>query len=225
MFRLVIAAVLAGLPLPGAAMAETVEIEADRDVTLIEDPAGALANGSGPAFFVGRTTQPQGSIRRGLVRFDVAAAVPRGAIVERVSLTLEARPGNPGGLVRLQRVQAGWGEGASSASGGAGRPAEPGDATWVHTFYDRSTWVRPGGQFVGRISAFLQVPDSGPATWESTPHLVQDVRLWLRAPRRNFGWILIGDETRPTTAKAFISREHPDPGLRPRLRVTYRLPR
>jgi hypothetical protein len=56
----------------------------------------------------------------------------------------------------------------------------------------------------------------------STNHLVQDVRLWWSAPERNFGWILIGDETTPQTAKSFASRESPEPALRPVLEVTYR---
>jgi hypothetical protein len=206
------------------AFTATAVVEADRDATLIEDPAGELANGSGPFFFVGRTSQEAGSIRRGLLRFDVAGAIPRRAIVEDVALVLYLRPSNPGGPVRLHRVQADWGEGPSAASGGGGRPALPGDATWIHTVYDRSLWVRAGGQFIGRASAVRRVDGSGLRTWDSNPHLVQDVRLWLRAPSRNFGWILIGDEGRSTTAQAFASREHPDPALRPRLLVTYRLP-
>ena len=54
--------------------------------------------------------------------------------------------------------------------------------------------------------------------------MVQDVRLWNSAPQRNFGWILIGDETAPQTAKSFASREFPDPTLRPVLEVNYRTP-
>lgn len=205
--------------------AETVRIEADRDATLIEHPEGALANGSGPYFFAGRTNQEDGSIRRALLRFDVAGALPDRAIIESVSLVLYASPANPAPAdLRLYRVQADWGEGPSSASGGGGRPAEPGDATWIHTFYDFALWNHRGGQFIGRSSAELEVADAGLYTWESTNHLVQDVRLWRSAPGRNFGWILLGDETTPQTSKSFASREHPDPLLRPALLVTYRTP-
>ena len=59
---------------------------------------------------------------------------------------------------------------------------------------------------------------------ESTNHLVQDVRLWNSAPQQNFGWIVIGDETTPQTAKSLASRESPEPSVRPVLEVTYRLP-
>ncbi|NIM64181.1 MAG: hypothetical protein GTO30_21775, partial [Acidobacteria bacterium] len=60
--------------------------------------------------------------------------------------------------------------------------------------------------------------------WESTVHLVQDVRLWNRSPSRNFGWFVIGDETTPQNAKRFASRENPDRSARPALEITYRLP-
>jgi hypothetical protein len=211
--------------IPVTADAETVRIEADRDATLVEHPDGDLANGSGPAFFVGRTGQGQNSIRRTLLRFDVASALPERAIIESVSLTLFMRESNPETReIRLYRVLTDWGEGPSSASGGGGRPSEPGDVTWIHTFYDFEFWTHSGGQFVGRASARLDVAGSAFYTLESTNHLVQDVRLWVSAPQRNFGWILIGDETTSQTAKSFASRENSDPVLRPMLVVTYRTP-
>ena len=211
--------------LAGPAFAETVATEASRDATMIENPDGARANGSGSAFFVGRNNQVENSVRRGLLYFDVAAAVPREAIIENVVLTLYMTPSNSqSSTLTLYRLQADWGEGPSSASGGGGRPSEPGDVTWLHTFYDTEFWVLNGGQFIGRASAESIVAGSGFYTWEGTNHLVQDVRLWKSAPKRNFGWILIGDETTRQTAKSFASREDPDPALRPILEVTYRMP-
>ena len=64
---------------------------------------------------------------------------------------------------------------------------------------------------------------SGVYTFESTAALVRDVRLWSSAPHRNFGWIVIGEETIPQTAKKIASRESADPLSRPRLQVTYRM--
>jgi len=207
------------------AAAETVFVDADRDATLIEDPDGALANGSGPYFFVGRTAQGSGSIRRAVLRFDIAGALPAKAIIESASLTLYLRTNNPGSNeIRLHRLQSDWSEGPSSASGGGGSDSEPGDVTWVHTDYDAERWIRAGGDLIGRVSARLDVVDAGYQTWATNPHLVQDVRLWKSAPSRNFGWILIGDESMPQTAKSFASRESSEPLLRPVLRVTYRLP-
>ncbi len=205
--------------------AETVLVEAGRDATLIEDPDGALANGSGPSFFVGRTNQAEGGVRRGLLYFDVAAGLPEQAIVESVSLSLSVGSSNPGAVeIRLHRLLAGWGEGPSASAGGQGAPSEPGDVSWIHTFYEDTFWIHSGGQFIGRESASLVVDGAGPYALESTTHLVQDVRLWLAAPQRNFGWILIGDETKRQTAQGFASREAPDPSLRPVLVVSYRLP-
>jgi hypothetical protein len=214
---------MALLALPAAA--ETVLIPASHDATVIEDPDGALANGSGPFFFAGRTNQEQDSVRRGLLRFDVAEALPDQAIIETVSLTLFMAPSNPDIRdLRLYRVLADWGEGPSSSAGGGGAPSQPGDVTWLHTFYDSEFWVYGGGQFLGRASASLQVAGSALYTWESNPHLVQDVVLWKAAPQNNFGWVLIGDETTRQNVKSFASREYADPALRPVLEVTYRLP-
>ena len=79
---------LAALPV----FAEMVHITADRDNTLIENPDGALSSGMGPNFRAGRTNQSMFSVRRGLLRFDVASAVPADAIIDRVFLTLYKNP-------------------------------------------------------------------------------------------------------------------------------------
>jgi len=203
--------------------AETVFVRADRDTTLIEDPDGAFSNGAGPAFFVGQTNQAAGSLRRGLVRFDVASALPQGAIVESVTLHLTALPGNPGvSLVRLSRVLADWGEGASFSTGGRGAPSEPGDATWIHTFYDTDFWNHTGGQFVRGASEAFVVNGPGEYLVMSDPKMLADVRLWKAAPSHNFGWILIGDEGRPQSVQPFASRESPDPAAVPVLEIVYR---
>jgi hypothetical protein len=207
------------------ATAETVLIEAGRDTTLIEEPDGALANGSGPVFFVGRTNQPRNGVRRGLIHFDVAGGLPATAIVDSVRLTLYMRPSNSAPRpIGPHRLLAAWGEGASYATGGGGDSSAPGDATWIHTFYDEERWVKRGGHFVASAGASRVVAASGSYTWESTARMVADVRVWLAAPHRNFGWILLGDETERGTVKSFASREEPDSSLRPLLEVTYHLP-
>ena len=206
------------------ACADTAWIPAQRDTTLIEDPDGAFSNGSGPALFAGRTNQAVGGVRRGLLRFDVAAALPPRAIVESAVLHLTALPGNPGAsLVRLYRVLADWGEGASFSTGGRGAPSEPGDATWIHRFYDTEFWEYAGGQFVGSASAEFTIDGAGEYLVADSTKLLADVRLWNAAPARNFGWILIGDETRPQSAQPLATRENPDPATRPVLEIVYRV--
>jgi hypothetical protein len=208
-----------------SATAETIFVEAGRDATLVEEPDGALANGSGPVFFVGRTNQSQNGVRRGVIYFDVAAGLPGNARVEGVRLTLYMTPSNPSSHpIGLHRLLAEWGEGASFASGGGGDFSALGDATWIHTFYDHEFWVKPGGHFVARASASRDVAASGFYTWEGTRKMLADVRLWLAAPHRNFGWILLGNETTRQNVKSFASREEPDPSLRPVLEVIYHLP-
>jgi hypothetical protein len=209
---------------PALGTAETISIDAMRDATLIEDPGGSSANGAGPVFFVGRTNQGQDSVRRALISFDVAMALPRAARIQSVRLTLYMSPSNPAPrAIGLHRVLSDWGEGVSFASGGGGDLSTPGDSTWVHTFYDDGYWVKPGGHFVARESASRDVAASGFYTWEGTRKMVADVRLWLAAPHRNFGWILLGDETTRQNVKSFASREEADPFLRPVLEVTYSL--
>ena len=68
--------------------AEMLHVPADRDATLIQDPSGGRANGSGPAVFAGRTGQGEYGLRRGLIRFDVAAVLPERAIIDRVFVSL-----------------------------------------------------------------------------------------------------------------------------------------
>lgn len=220
-YRILVPLFVLFLGLPAAA--ETVTLEPSRDATLIESDDGGRANGSGPYFFAGHNAQAVNGIRRALLYFDVAGTVPRGAMIESASLRLFLEPSNPAPReLSLHLVLADWGEGPSSASGGGGAVARTGDATWLHTFYDTEFWVHRGGHFVARASASLEVSDSGYYTWEATPRLVRDVRLWHAAPRRNFGWILIGDESTLQNAKSFASRENPDPALRPVLEITYR---
>lgn len=213
---------LCGAP---AGQSQTVEIHAAADATLIEDPEGDLANGAGPVFHAGRTSQSQNGLRRGLLRFDVAAFVPAGAIVEDVELTLHCSQTNGGpAAVSLHRARAAWGEGASSTSGGNGAPAQTGDATWLYTSFADTHWPDVGGTFAPRPSAVAIVDQAGFYAWPATRRMVQDVNLWRASPARNRGWLLLGDESQPTTTKRFDSRENTLASVRPVLRVTWRMP-
>lgn len=201
---------------------QVVGVDADRDNTLIEDSSGSLSNGAGPAFFVGRTNQPQDSIRRGVLRFDLEGVLPKDAVVVGVKLILNASATNGLNTVHLYRLRQDWGEGSSSSVGGQGAPAESGDATWLHTLYDQEFWCEPGGDRARKVSARASVAAPGLVELESE-RLESDVVAWLHSPRENFGWILIGDETSPQTVTRFDSRESPDPLTRPVLEITYRV--
>lgn len=201
--------------------ADTVSIGAAHDNTLYQDPNGALSNGAGEFFFVGNTNA--NVIRRGLISFDIAAAVPAGATINSATLTLRMSMSNFGATdVSLHRALQAWGEGASDAAGGegAGAPAAPGDATWLHTFFNTSTWTNPGGDFAAAASAVQSVNAVGFYNWSSAG-LTADVQSFLDAPGGNFGWLLRGDETQLTTSKRFESRQSLTASFRPVLTIDF----
>jgi hypothetical protein len=232
--KLICSLLFVSLPLiPMLSTADEVLIVAGADNTLYEDSLGSVSNGSGAIMVAGRTNGEVDSIRRAVLFFDVAGNIPHGAVVESVALSLYLNKGNGGAReMRLHRLLTDWGEGASVKDGGGlGATAEPGDATWLHTFYPDAFWGSDGGRYVGRVSASQLVGTAGgnndlagSYTWPSTDRLVDDVRRWVKKPSMNHGWVLVGDESVKQTAKQFASRESVSPELRPMLEVTYSLP-
>lgn len=226
---------------PAAADAATVVmLAAVRDNTLYESEAGALSNGAGDYLFAGRTNHAPNSLenpsdrrglfRRALLAFDVAASVPAGAIVTSAELRLYVSNVsllNDAGVldvpVAVHRAFAGWGEGASDAvqQEGIGALAEPGDATWIHAVVGGTLWSAPGGDFAAEPSATTTVGDKFRTYAWSGPGLVADVQGWVDDPASEFGWVVVGDESAPLTAKRFNSRENPDVATRPVLTLTY----
>lgn len=219
----ILAACLA-VPPPAATQTVEVVLPSIQDNTLYENSQGSLSNGSGPGMFVGTSGPTNPVRRRALVKFDVASSVPAGATIVGVELALYVNQSSSGDrIVRVHRLLASWGEGASVASGGGGGggPASTNDATWVHRFYDTQTWSTPGGDFAAAPSEQTTVGDSGSFTWRSTQALVEDVQSWLDQPAENFGWILIGEESGVSAGKRFATRESSAVEQRPQLLVTY----
>lgn len=205
-----------------AAAQATATLVSVRDNTLYEDPAGLLSNGAGSGFFAGFNGSSQ--IRRGLVKFDVAAALPAGATVVSVELQLNCSNTGAGALaVSLHRALADWGEGTSVAGGqqGGGAAATTGDATWTFAFLNTTSWAVAGGDFAATASATASVAGVGPYAWASTASTVADVQSWLDAPAGNFGWLLKCPESAVGNSKRFDSREIANAALRPKLVVTY----
>ena len=204
---------------------QTKQIEAAKDATLIESPKGLLGNSEGATIFAGRTGQPEGSNRRGLIAFDLTE-IPRRSRILSVTLTMTAQmsAGDQPSTFNLYRVTRSWKEGPSVAQGGRGAEAQAGDATWIHSVYPNQRWARPGGDYVRAASARTEVGGPGVYTWNSTPKLVADVQSWVNSPTRNFGWILIGDESKAATAKVFHSSESTDATTRPQLTLIFRPP-
>lgn len=220
------AAFLSGalLAVAGASAQTTTTIVCDRDNTLYEDPTGSLSNGAGGAVFVGRNGT--GLIRRALLHFDVAAAVPPGARILDARLSFRIAPSiTTGQTATAHRVLQDWGEGASVATaggGGGGAPAAPNDATWLYRFYPAAPWANPGGDFAPSPS-FAMPLYLGVNQSPSTPAATADAQLWLDQPGQNFGWLLRNSELSASTANRIESRESGGPVL-PTLSVTYMLP-
>lgn len=214
---------------PAPSAADMIQITSSQDNTLFEIGDGSLSNGSGAHLYVGLT--PSNGVRRGLLAFDIQNYVPAGATIDSVTLTLHMSRAFQGpNLVTLHRVLAAWGEGASVAfvdddqgiGGGGGADSAPGDATWIHTFYNTSFWANPGGDFVEDPSAGKMVGvDVGFYTWTSTSQMVADVQAWLDSPETNFGWLLLGEEDAPLSPKRFDSRENIVAEFRPLLVIEY----
>ena len=127
-------------------------------------------------------------------------------------------------IVRLHKVTCDWAKEHPTPANPveAGRRATTNDATWKHTFFNVQTWTNLGGDFASSTSAATTISQLGPATW-SGPGMLADVQAWRVNPGTNFGWELLGDETRARRRFGFDVRENPSPSLRPVLSVTYDL--
>ncbi|MGQ0627302.1 MAG: DNRLRE domain-containing protein [Phycisphaerales bacterium] len=210
-----------------ACLADVIDLSAVADNTLYETVAGSSSNGRGGSMFVGRNAGSTNSKRRGVLRFDLSS-IPEGATVTGVTLTLNQTAVNSGSaIVHMHALSQAWGEGSSSSGtsggGGGGVPAAEGDATWLHTSFNTALWNTPGGDFSALSSASTEVIGPGFYTW-SSEGLVSDVTAFLADPGLNFGWILIGDESVPSSAKRFDTREALSDGTNPRLTVTFQIP-
>ena len=209
-----------------AAIAQTqVNIPSMKDNTLYEDDLGMTSNGAGQHMFVGTTNN--GFLRRALIAFDIAGNIPAGSTIETVVLTLNMSRTSAAAsaiTVDLRAATQDWGEGTSVANAeeGAGAPATPGDATWLHAFFDTQFWNLQGGDFVTTPSSTISVDQPGTYSW-SDAGMVTDVQGWLDQPATNFGWGLVATafEHLPETAKRFDTRENADPTAQPVLAVTY----
>jgi hypothetical protein len=229
------------LTIASTAAADSVLLGTSKDNTLIQasNPNAQLSNGLGD-IFTGRTNQDgQGpatiSIRRGLAHFDIAGSIPAGSQITGVTLTMRDVMGlNGDPTVELHRLLADWGEGTSFQAGGMGSAATQNDATWLYRFYNAAspgtspTWNTPGGDFSPTVSAASIISDDlggGQSFSWTGAGLIADVQFFLDNPGSNFGWILLGDESRGQSAKRLNSGESTTPpNVPPVLSISYIVP-
>ena len=205
-----------------ATFADTVSLAPQKDNTLYEDAAGQLSNGQGIYLFAGKSGIS--GLRRGLIAFDLVS-IPTNATITGVTFSMFlSRTHGDSVEVSLSKALRAWGEGASDAGppGGGGIQAAAGDATWLHTFYDNSFWITPGGDFSSTLSATTVVSTVDTTyTWNGSG-LLADVQSWVSNPSTNFGWVIRGNEIDSGSAQRFNTRENSSNP--PQLTVTYQLP-
>lgn len=205
------------------AQRQTVTILCTEDVTLFEDPAGALTNDAGSSVFAGKNAF--GEVRRTLLKFPLTA-IPANAVVvdARVTIGLIQTTSINQDPISIHRVTSGWTEGTTAAPspGGGGVPAATGDTTWVYREYPSVRWSNLGGDFVAVPSATATIGYFQNSIFTMGPSVGMnaDVQAWLGG-QPNHGWMLRVDESQLQIARRFASRTNTNSTLRPRLVVTY----
>ncbi|MFK7740019.1 MAG: hypothetical protein AB8H80_06810 [Planctomycetota bacterium] len=220
----VAALVTAAVVLTSVRGQNAVTLQPVQDTTLYEDATGARANGSGGRVFVGLNSQ--GLTRRAILQFDVAGALPAGAVILTADLDLFVEQSSATGvdLAFAHRVTASWQEGSVVApgSGGGGGPSVAGESTWLHRDFPAVLWGNPGGDFEPVASFSFGMPLSGAASSGPSQNLVEDLDYWLANPGNNHGWLLKTDEANAGTARRIRSRESSN--APPSLTITFLLP-
>ena len=213
------------------APADTVTLVSNRDTTIFQSNPSA-SDGAGQAMYVGSTNMR--SARRGLVGFDVAGNIPAGSTITAVQLSLVlvvAPPGATSTPIELHPLLADWGEGSAGKGSGAlqggqgfSTTADGTAATWSHRLFNTTAWSNRGGDFTATASGSTMVGGPNMAyIWDSSsnPAMIADVQSWLDNPSSNFGWLLLGDESKAATARVFSTREAQTQGTAPALVVTF----
>ena len=209
----------------------TVVLTPTKDNTLYENPAIDTSNGAGSHFYVGKTDidgAANGTLRRGVLAFGISGTIPSLSTIISASLKVNVTREISGDeIFALHRLSGDWGEGTSVApgEGGAGTLAEPGDATWNHSFYSATTWITPGGDFIVTPTMTTTIGGLGTHIWSTTPELITDIQAWVDAPTMNYGWIVRGNEIDSASAKRFATKEHSNATLHPMLTIEYLPPK
>lgn len=211
----------------------TINLIPTHDNTMFEEDGNESMGMSGYIFSGKTGSLNNGQSRRALLKFDFSS-IPNNAIISEVNFELGVflAPNENAHSMKLHRLNADWGEGDSgdNVSRGEGEDAQTDDATWTHRFYNTSDmWSQPGGDFQSRASAITQVKfENGPqiprANWNAAG-LVSDVQGWVDGSFSNFGWIIVGDESTPFSAKKFVGKDNTSIFFpKPKLTITYSLP-
>jgi hypothetical protein len=197
---------------------EIVYLTPSADTALLE--AFPTHNFGGQTYFNAGTTQTY-TKNRGLLKFDVADALPPHAKIVSASLTLDVQhtpsDGDTPSTFELHRVLRDWGEGNKRGNPPSlGAEASLNEANWYYRFAETTNaWGAPGGQeeidysSISSAEQFVYGSLFSPYTFESTSEMAGDVQAWVNQPADNFGWMLLTqDESLNFSARRFSSREN-----------------
>ncbi|MDH3512896.1 MAG: DNRLRE domain-containing protein [Gammaproteobacteria bacterium] len=205
--------ILTGLTFSTLAIAEMLSANPSTDATIF---SGGGVNGTG-GLFVG--TNGLGDQRRALLSFDLSA-IPAGAVITDVSLTLTIENAQGPVTGSLHRLLKDWAEGDQGGTGqGGGMPSQPtggNDVSWTLTGLGPS-WTSAGGDFIAGASDTESIPFNGTVTF-SGDGMESDLQAWVNEPSGNFGWIILGSPNNSQVRK-LASRE--SGSGQPQLSVTY----
>lgn len=136
----------------GSSAIINVAIAPGKDVTIFNED-GLAANSKGQSLLVGRTSGAEdGKVRRALIWFDLAAAIPAGSTVIDAYMTFNIETAKQGVYVHVHPLLQEWtGEGESCSvslfpSGDCVKQAATeGETTWTYARYPSSPWRQGGG--------------------------------------------------------------------------------
>lgn len=198
-------------------------------------PVGTIQNQA-----CGTTNDPFACRNRSLIKFDFQGLIPPGSRVKTVDFRVwvTVQPPNDetdfNTIFDFHRMLLPWGEGTglngTNFPGSVGRPALPGESSWLMRLAPSNSWGIPGGaagiDYATQSSALAQV-FTEPGTQNDfvvttiSNRLVADVQHWVDNPNQNFGWLTkASNEADRWTAKRFMTIESGIDDY-PRLVVTY----
>src|SRR6266851_4169686 len=207
------------LPADGLATKTLQPGPSDAQDTFIYDASGMVncANyGADPAIYVGSDTS---SIYRGLLRFSLND-IPASATISKATLSVWQEYGTSAAVtLEAHRVTRAWTQGTGTNAS----PKCTGDgATW----YDAATgvsWGSQGGDYDGTAAASLAKPASQQPSWDSLD-VTGLAQQWAGGAAPNLG-VLLKLSSEPLTAGNYVIYNSGEftanPGLRPRLTLTY----
>jgi len=184
------------------------------DTSILVDPA--KGNRALDSIFVG--CNRIGTAHRGLIRFDLSQLPADAHIVSAVLELSLLKTRSTGDQVQVYRLRESWAEDSVPSDGA--RAANMGGATWGSRSRDLGAWSTAGGHRNSNASATIKI--DGVERWTiQSEAMAQDVQGWIRDPKSNCGWLLVGDEKKPLSVMRFAGRQHHEIEKRPRLVILY----